>query len=64
LLDLDPLHQHPNDTTLGLPVQVIQRIGHGGGEVVQVTDDQPQIGLQGGFFGKILLVFQAPPHAL
>jgi len=64
VVNLDPLHQRSNDTTLGLPVQVIQVVGQGGGEVVQMPDDQPQIALRRGLVGKVFRLRFEDRHAL
>ena len=53
LVDLDPLHQRPYDTTLALPIQVIEVVGYGRGEVVQVADNQPQIALCGSLLSEV-----------
>jgi len=64
VVNLDPLHHRPYDTTLGLPIQVIEVGGQGGGEVVQVPDNQPQIALCGGLFGEIFRLCFEDRHAL
>ncbi len=53
LVDLDPLDQRPNDTTLGRPVQLVQPVMKGAREVLQVTDDQPQVTLLGRLRGEV-----------
>jgi len=64
VVNLDPLHHRPYDTTLGLPVQVIEVGGHGGGEVVQMPDNQPQIALRGGLVGEVFGLCVEDRHAL
>jgi len=39
LVDLDPLAQRAYDTTLGLPIELVQPVAHSADEVVQVPDD-------------------------
>ena len=64
MVNLDPLHHRPYDTTLGLPAQMIQGVGHGRGEVVQMADNQPQIALRRRLLGKVFRLRFEDHHAL
>ena len=48
IVDLDLLHQSPNDLPSRGPVRLVQLLGNAPGELLQLTDHQPQFLLPGG----------------
>ena len=48
LVDLDLLHQRPNDLPARVPVRLLQLLGNAPRELLQLADHQPQFRLLGG----------------
>ena len=48
LVDLDSLDQGPNNVSSRLPTRLLQLRGNASGELLQLTDHQPELRLLGG----------------
>jgi hypothetical protein len=64
LVDLDFLHQGPNDLPSRIPVRLLQLLGNASRELLQLADHQPQLGFLVGLIPSLPTLILQFGHAL